>query len=75
MSQGVGEIFCLPKTAWPPTLCCKIVSNHSYGVSGFDDVLNSAGSRTTLYPKNVIVYVIIQINKVLSLKILESIFP
>ena len=19
MSQGVGEIFCLPKTAWPPT--------------------------------------------------------
>ena len=20
MSEGVGEIFCLPKTAWPPTV-------------------------------------------------------
>ena len=20
MSQGVGRMFCLPKTAWPPTL-------------------------------------------------------
>ena len=23
MSQGVGEIFCLPKTAWPPTYIDK----------------------------------------------------
>ena len=24
MSQGVGRMFCLPKTAWPPT--CSIIS-------------------------------------------------
>ena len=27
MSQGVGEIFCLPKTAWPPTSGVLLLTN------------------------------------------------
>ncbi|WP_407374199.1 hypothetical protein [Methanobrevibacter sp.] len=30
MSQGVGEIFCLPKTAWPPTYPAVQLLNYSF---------------------------------------------
>ena len=35
MSQGVGRMFCLPKTAWPPTLLMYVVGKDGYAPRQF----------------------------------------